>query len=95
VTARGIEVGRRFAALAEQAGLSAAQLALLWVKDQPGITAPIFGPRTLEQLEHAAPIMELSLSDELRLACDDLVPPGGAVVNFFNSAAWMRWQKLP
>ncbi|MFV9505724.1 MAG: hypothetical protein AB4911_14305 [Oscillochloridaceae bacterium umkhey_bin13] len=33
---------------------------------------------------------ELRLSDELRRACDELVPPGSAVVNFHNSAAWMR-----
>ena len=35
--------------------ISPAQLAVLWVKDQPGITAPIIGPRTLDQLEHFLP----------------------------------------
>jgi aryl-alcohol dehydrogenase-like predicted oxidoreductase len=90
VTARGVAIGNAFGALAAQAGLSAAQLALLWVKDQPGITAPIFGVRTLAQLEEALPITELALSDELRAACDALVAPGSAVVNFHNSAAWMK-----
>jgi 1-deoxyxylulose-5-phosphate synthase len=94
VTARGIVVGQQFAALAAEAGLPAAQLALLWAKDQPGITAPIVGPRTVEQLELAAPIMDMQLSDDLRAACDALVPPGSFVVNFFNSAAWMKWQHL-
>jgi aryl-alcohol dehydrogenase-like predicted oxidoreductase len=89
VTERGIEAGRRFVALAREHGHDPAQLALLWVKDQPGITAPIFGPRTLAQLEHALPVLEMTLSDELRRACDELVPPGSAVVNFHNTAGWM------
>ncbi|MBK9713978.1 MAG: aldo/keto reductase [Kouleothrix sp.] len=90
VTPRGIALARRFADLAQNAGMSAALLALLWVKDQPGITAPIFGPRTLEQLEQALPVLELRLSDKLRAACDALVPPGSAAVDFHNSAAWMK-----
>jgi aryl-alcohol dehydrogenase-like predicted oxidoreductase len=92
VTPRGIAIGQRFAGLAREAGMSAAQLALLWAKDQPGVTAPIFGPRTLDQLEQALPVLELALGDELRAACDALVPPGSAVVNFHNSAAWMKMQ---
>jgi hypothetical protein len=32
----------------------------------------------------------MHLSDELRATCDDLVPPGSAVANFHNSAAWMK-----
>ncbi len=90
ITARGIEVARRFGALAHEAGISAAQLALLWVKEQPGLTAPIFGPRTLEQWEHALPILDMTLEDGLRAACDQLVAPGSAVANFHNSAAWMK-----
>jgi aryl-alcohol dehydrogenase-like predicted oxidoreductase len=89
VTERGIEVGRRFMALARDHGHDPAQLALLWVKDQPGVTAPIFGPRTLAQLEHALPVLEMALSDELRLACDELVPPGSAVADFHNTSGWL------
>ncbi|MCU0491410.1 MAG: aldo/keto reductase [Chloroflexaceae bacterium] len=92
VTQRGIEVGKRFVALAQQHSLDPAHLAMLWAKDQPGITAPIFGPRTLAQLEHMLPVVEMSLSDELRAACDELVPPGSAVVNFHNTAGWMKMQ---
>ncbi len=90
VTPRGIEVGRRFSALARQAGLTAAQLALLWVKDQPAVTAPIAGPRTLAQLQELLPVLQMTLSDELRAACDGLVPPGSAVVDFHNTAPWMK-----
>jgi len=92
VTAGGIEVGKQFASLAVESGLTAAQLALLWVKEQPGITAPIFGVRTLEQLEQVLPITEMKLSNELRVACDELVPPGTAVVDFHNTSGWMKTQ---
>ena len=92
VTARGIEVGNRFVQLAKDNGISPAQLAVLWVKDQPGVTAPLIGPRTLEQLEHFLPVLEMTLDDATRAACDDLVPPGSAVADFHNSAPWMKMQ---
>ena len=90
VTPRAVEVGNRFAQLARDSSLDPAQAAILWVKDQPGITAPIIGVRTLAQLENLLPVMEMKLSEELRAACDLLVPPGSAVANFFNSAPWMK-----
>ncbi len=92
VTARGIEVGNKFVQLAKDCDMSPAQLAVLWVKDQPGITAPLIGPRTLEQLEHFLPVLEMELTDQLREACDELVPPGSAVADFHNSAPWMKMQ---
>ena len=90
ITQPGIEVGKKMVSLAEAHGISPAQLATLWVKDQPGITAPLIGPRTLDQLEHLLPVLDMTLSDELAEACDRLVPPGSAVASFFNSATWMK-----
>ena len=90
VTKRGIEVGREFSKLAKAAGITAAQLSILWCKDQPGITAPLIGPRTMEHLEDVLPVLEMSLSDDLRAACDELVPPGCAVADFHNTADWMK-----
>ena len=84
----GIEVGRRFTALAEEVGIPATRLAVLWVKDQPGVTAPIIGPRTLGHLEDFLPVADMRLSEDLRRACDALVPPGTMVANFLNSAGW-------
>ena len=92
VTARGVEVGNRFATLARAAGHEPAQAAVLWVRDQPGITAPIVGPRTLAQLRQQLATLDLRLGDSLRAECDDLVPPGSVVASFFNSAAWMKWK---
>jgi len=90
VTARGIEIGKQFVQLANERGMSPAQLAVLWVKDQPGITAPLIGPRTVEQLEHFLPVLEMQLDESIRQACDELVPPGSVVANFHNSAPWMK-----
>jgi len=94
ITQLGIEMGNKLINLAKDRGMSPAQLATLWVKDQPGITAPLIGPRTLKQLEHLLPVLDMTLSDDLIEACDRLVPPGSAVVSFYNSATWMKQQVI-
>jgi aryl-alcohol dehydrogenase-like predicted oxidoreductase len=94
ITARGIEVGNQVVQLAKERGITAAQLAVLWVKDQLGITAPLIGPRTLAQLEQMLPLLEMTLDDDTRRACDALVPPGSAAANFHNSAPWMKMRVL-
>ncbi len=43
------EVADRFVAHAQQKGLPPASLAVAWVMSHPAVTAPIIGPRTLEQ----------------------------------------------
>lgn len=94
VTPHAVKMGNQFVKLAQEYGLSAAQLAVLWVKEQPGITAPIIGPRTSAQLEHLLPVMTMTLDNAIREACDQLVPPGSAVANFHNSAPWMKMRIL-
>jgi 1-deoxyxylulose-5-phosphate synthase len=90
VTEAGLRVAAALGVLARDRGLSTSQIALLWVKDQPGVTAPIVGPRTLAQLDDALAVLDQSLDDDARAACDALVHPGNAVVDFHNSAGWMR-----
>ena len=90
VTEAGLGVASALAELARERGLTTSQLALLWAKDQPGVTAPIVGPRTLAQLDDALAVLDRSLDDDARAACDALVHPGNAVVDFHNTAGWMR-----
>lgn len=90
VTERGIEVGNQFVNLAKDVGISPAQLGVLWVKEQLGVTAPLIGPRNMEQLEHFLPVLEMTLDDDSRAACDELVPPGSAAADFHNTAPWMK-----
>lgn len=90
VTRRGVEIARELGMIAGERGLSASQLALLWCKDQPGITSPIIGPRTMAQLEDALGVLDQSLAGEDRARLDELNPPGNAVSDFHNSNNWMR-----
>lgn len=90
VTQRAIDVGKAVSKMAQERGLTASQLSLLWTKDQPGITSPIIGPRTLAHLEDALVIMDKIFDDEDRPLFDELVHPGTAVADFHNSNEWMK-----
>jgi len=90
VTPRGVEVGKAVSKLAQERGMTASQLTLLWTKDQPGVTAPIIGPRTLAHLEDAIGILDKTLDDADRPLFDALVHPGTAVADFHNSNDWMK-----
>ena len=90
INRRGLEVAARVPEIAARYGLTPAQLSLLWVKDQPGITAPIIGPRNMEQLTEMLQIAQMDADDALRAAFDQLNPPGMAVSNFHNTSGWMK-----
>ncbi len=90
VSERGIDVAQKVTAIARERQLTPTQLALLWVKDQPGVTAPIIGPRTPAHLDDLLPVMEMTLDSETAAALDALVPPGSAVADFHNTSNWMK-----
>jgi len=48
------------------------QVALAWVRDQPGVTAPILGARTADQLRLALGTEERTLPPEITVALDDV-----------------------
>ena len=76
--------------MARERGMTSAQLALLWVKDQPGVTSPIFGPRTLAHLAEGLPVLERRLDEADRPSFDALVHPGNAVADFHSTNEWMK-----
>jgi aryl-alcohol dehydrogenase-like predicted oxidoreductase len=90
VTLKGRQVAAKVAEMAKERGMTGTQLALLWVKDQPGVTAPIVGPRTLAHLEEFIPVLDRQLNDADRPLFDQLVHPGNAVADFHNTNDWMR-----
>ena len=94
VSERGIAVAHQVAEVARQHGLTSSQLALLWVKDQAGITAPIIGPRTVSHLDDALTVLEMNMDPQTAAVLDRLVPPGTAVADFHNTSGWMR-MKVP
>ena len=63
------------ARIAADRGVPRAQVALAWVLARPGVTAPIIGPRTMEQFEGGLRALELTL-DAGQLARLDEIFPG-------------------
>jgi aryl-alcohol dehydrogenase-like predicted oxidoreductase len=59
-------------------GESPAVVGLAWLLHNPVVTAPIIGPRTMEQLESAVRATELKLDEEILKKLDEIWPgPGG------------------
>ncbi|WP_037608068.1 aldo/keto reductase [Streptacidiphilus rugosus] len=65
--------------------LEPGEVALAWLLTRPGVTGPIVGPRTREQLDSALRAVELDLSDELLAALDEIFPGPGPAPEAF---AW-------
>ncbi|KAF4410532.1 MULTISPECIES: aldo/keto reductase [Streptomyces] len=63
--------------LLEKHGLEPGEAALAWILTRPGLTGPIVGPRTGEQLASALRAVELELSDELLASLDEIFPGPG------------------
>ncbi|MER3473204.1 MAG: aldo/keto reductase [Armatimonadota bacterium] len=64
--------------LCKALGESPANVALAWLLHQPAVTAPIIGPRTVQQLDETMRCLEIKLSDEVLKKLDQLFPgPGG------------------
>jgi aryl-alcohol dehydrogenase-like predicted oxidoreductase len=73
---RKLDAVEQYAQLAEGAGISLIHMAIAFVMRHPAVTAPIIGPRTMEQLESQIGAAEVELSDELLDRIDEVVPPG-------------------
>ena len=68
----------RYEALCKDLGETPANVALAWLLSNPVVTAPIIGPRTIEQLIDAQRAVEIELSDETLATLDEIWPgPGG------------------
>jgi aryl-alcohol dehydrogenase-like predicted oxidoreductase len=59
----GREINERVQELAEQEGVSMAQIALAWLLHKDWVDAPIVGTSSIEHLEDAVEALEISLSD--------------------------------
>jgi aryl-alcohol dehydrogenase-like predicted oxidoreductase len=69
---RNLEIVDTLRSVAESLGKTPSQLALAWVLQQPGVTSPIFGARTLEQLEDNLGAADLSLDSEALARLDEV-----------------------
>lgn len=71
------EIAERFTAYAQTKELHPATLAVAWVMSHPGVTAPIIGARSLEQLEPSLDALKVAMTPEWRSEISDLsiAPP--------------------
>ncbi len=72
---RNFRVVDAAAAIADARGATIAQVALAWLLGTDGVTAPIIGPRTMEQLEDALGADGLELTAEERARLEAPAPP--------------------
>jgi aryl-alcohol dehydrogenase-like predicted oxidoreductase len=63
------------ATAADGLGVSPLEVALAWVRDSPGVVAPILGARTVGQLVGALQAEDIELPREIRAALDDVSAP--------------------
>ncbi len=67
----------RYEALCRELGEPPAAVALAWLLTNPAVTAPIIGPRTLDQLESAVRATEIKLDAEVLAKLDEIFPGPG------------------
>lgn len=64
----------RYEKLCDELGEDPAHVGLAWLLKQPAVTAPIIGPRTLEQLDGTMRTLEIKLDDEALAKLDEIFP---------------------
>ena len=68
----------KYEALCKELNEEPANIALAWLLHNPVVTAPIIGPRTMDQLTGVMKVLEIKLSEETMTALDKIWPgPGG------------------
>ena len=82
---RAFDVVEGVEEMASEQGCSVAQFSLAWVMHQPGVTSPIIGPRTLEQLEDNLGALEVEVTDDDRERIDTLIAPGEGLVPYYEA----------
>lgn len=82
---RALRVCESLAPMAEEKSCTLSQLALAWCACQPGVTSPIIGPRTVEQLEDNLGALELELSEDDLEQIDSIVEPGRMISPYYEA----------
>jgi aryl-alcohol dehydrogenase-like predicted oxidoreductase len=92
VTPGAFDVIERVVEVAHDKGCTASQLALAWNAAQPGVTAPIVGPRTLEQLVDNLGAIDVEVTDADRARLDEVAPPMSASLRYYDAAMAVDFQ---
>jgi aryl-alcohol dehydrogenase-like predicted oxidoreductase len=86
ITERAFEIIAAHSAHAAELGCTPSQLALAWNAAQAGVTAPIIGPRTLDQLIDNLGGVDVALSPEDFARIDAIAPPLSAAMPYYDAA---------
>jgi aryl-alcohol dehydrogenase-like predicted oxidoreductase len=73
---RKLDAADALGKLADEVGISLVHLAVAWVMQHPTVTAPIIGPRTMEQLTSQMGAADVTLDAATLDRIDEIVPPG-------------------
>jgi aryl-alcohol dehydrogenase-like predicted oxidoreductase len=76
---RKLEAADALGALADENGISLIHLAIAFVANHPAVTAPIIGPRTMEQLDSQLGAADVTLGADILDRIDEIVPPGTTI----------------
>jgi len=69
---------KKYEAFCDEIGEHPADVGLAWLLHQPAVTAPIIGPRTVEQVDGSLRALEISLDSDALARLDAIAPgPGG------------------
>jgi len=75
----------QYLAFCERRNVSPVRFALAWCGVQPGVTAPIIGPRTMEQLDEYLAALEYAVDDAACKEMDTIFEPGTHVSNYYSA----------
>ncbi len=83
-----LEMARTIQAHAKKRGMSGVQFAVLWVMNNRDVTAPIVGPRTMEQWTEYLGALDHKFTAEDEALVDKLVSPGHPSTPGYNDPAY-------
>lgn len=96
-TRKAVEKARsqleRWEEFCRQLGQKPADVALAWMLQHPAITAPIIGPRTMDQLVGSLRALEIKIDDEVMKQLDQIFPgPHGPKNDGQGTTDWTKYQ---
>ncbi len=71
--------------IADEKSCTLSQLALAWVLQQPGVTSPIIGPRTMDQYADNMEAFKVEITDDDRKRIDRIIRRGDSVAPFYEA----------
>ena len=80
-----IKVVKQLKKVADAEGISLATLSLAWCANQPGVTSPIIGARSVAQLKESVEACQTKLSDQALEKIDKIVAPGTHVLAYYEA----------